>query len=437
MITISEPLVFGPADRRSVEQLRNCQQASGEPAEGVLCADHHLGYAMPIGGVMALREKIMPAGVGFDIACGNCAVRTDMPAAALDAGAAMDEIARTLSFGVGRRNREPVDHLVLDEIAHAGFERQRGMARLAADQLGTIGAGNHYVDLFVDDDGWVWVGVHFGSRGFGHKTAAGFLNLMRNRRWEDTPSEPERPGFIGLDTDLGQAYVEAMELAGRYAYAGREWVVARVLRILGAGETDRVHNHHNFAWREEHGGETLWVVRKGATPAWPGQRGFVGASMGDDAVIVVGRESARSKAALYSTVHGAGRVMSRSAAAGPFVKPWRCLDYRNCDGRLPPDTPKQAHGGNPRCPRCGGKTKRSRSRERDASRARIDWNATLAALREKKIELRGGAADEAPGAYKRLEDVLAYHGDTIDIQHRLHPVGVAMAGPDEFDPYKD
>src|SRR5581483_4945017 len=107
-----------------------------------------------------------------------------------------------------------------------------------------------------------------------------------------------------------------MELAGRYSYAGREWVVERVRRIIGGSVTDMVHNHHNYAWRERHGGRDLWVVRKGATPAFPGQKGFVGGSMGDISVILKGVESEEGKHSLYSTVHGAGRVMSRTAARG-------------------------------------------------------------------------------------------------------------------------
>ena len=107
-----------------------------------------------------------------------------------------------------------------------------------------------------------------------------------------------------------------MELAGEYAYAGRDVVVAKVLEILGAEAVHEVHNHHNFAWREEHFGRTYWVVRKGCTPARPGQEGFVGGSMGDESVILEGVESADATESLYSTVHGAGRVMSRTQAAG-------------------------------------------------------------------------------------------------------------------------
>jgi hypothetical protein len=123
---------------------------------------------------------------------------------------------------------------------------------------------------------------------------------------------------VALDsrTQEGQDYIAAMKLAGRYAYAGRDWVCERVVKILGARVLDSVHNHHNFAWRETHGGTDLWVVRKGATPAFPGQRGFVGGTMGETSVILEGVENEQASLSLYSTIHGAGRVRGRMEAKG-------------------------------------------------------------------------------------------------------------------------
>src|SRR5690606_29040772 len=231
--------------------------------------------------------------------------------------AVMDEIVRRISFGIGRVNNEPVDHPVLDEIRNAPFQPQRALYDLAAQQLGTVGAGNHYVDLFADEKGRLWVGVHFGSRGFGHKTASGFLSLARGGRFDAPAPEGEMmspPVVFHVSSELGQAYIEAMTLAGKYAQAGRDVVCAKVLEILGAREVESVHNHHNFAWREEHGGGTWWVIRKGCTLAFPGQRSFVGSTMGEDSVILEGTPEGYK--ALFSTVHGAGRVMSRRTALG-------------------------------------------------------------------------------------------------------------------------
>ena len=131
-----------------------------------------------------------------------------------------------------------------------------------------------------------------------------------------------KPILFDLDSGLGQAYIAAMSLAGEYACAGRNMVINKVLEILGITETTfEVHNHHNFVWQEEHFGQKYWVVRKGCTPAFPDQLGFVGANMEDTSAILKGKKTEQSKQGLYSTVHGAGRVMSRAAAAGK--KKWK------------------------------------------------------------------------------------------------------------------
>jgi tRNA-splicing ligase RtcB len=194
-----------------------------------------------------------------------------------------------------------------------------------------------------------------------------------------------------------------MTLAGEYAYAGREWVARKVVSILGGRELELVHNHHNFAWREDHDGRSLIVVRKGATPAFPNQKGFIGGSMGEDAVIVRGtphadeRVGALQHDALYSTVHGAGRVMSRSAAAG------------------------KVHRRSGRVIKAGA-----------VSPAMMEsW------IRDKGVILRGGGLDESPHVYRRLPQVLAAQEGTIEVLHTLRPLIVVMAGADLFDPYKD
>jgi len=170
---------------------------------------------------------------------------------------------------------------------------------------------------------------------------------------------------------------------------------SKVISILGAKPIEEVHNHHNFAWREEHGGEKYWVVRKGATPAFPGQRGFVGGSMGEQSVILEGVANPLAELSMYSTVHGAGRVMGRMEAKG-----------------------KYKHGI---CLRQGKVTQEMMD----------NW------LVKAGVTLRGGGLDESPDCYKRLPDVLAEHSDSIKVLHILTPVGVAMAGANEFDPYKD
>ncbi|MBN8733894.1 MAG: RtcB family protein, partial [Acidobacteria bacterium] len=160
---------------------------------------------------------------------------------------------------------------------------------------------------------------------------------------------------------------------------------------------EEVHNHHNYAWREEHGGEKMWVVRKGATPAFPGQRGFVGGSMGDISVIIEGVESKDSATSLYSTVHGAGRVMGRLEAKGVRDR----------------------------------KTGAWKRKGRVSRHAMMEW------VNEQGVELRGADVDESPHCYKRLPEVLKAHEGTIRVLHTMRPLGVAMAPAGEFDPYKD
>lgn len=391
-----------PVDEGALRQIQVCLSDEAAAA-GALCADHHLGYSMPIGGVVAYRGAISPSGVGYDIACGNKAVKTGLRAEDVrpDIVGIMDTIFHTLEFGMGRRNPDPVDHELFGDPAWRDVEVVGSLKDLAASQLGTIGAGNHYVDLFADEEGALWIGVHFGSRGFGHKTCTGFLNLAKGRAFSARPGGEDMHApatLLSLASPLGQDYYAAMKLAGRYAYAGRDYICQRVLEILGARAVEEVHNHHNFAWQEEHGGEKLIVVRKGATPAWPGQRCFIGGSMGDIAVIAEGVDTPAARKLLRSTVHGAGRTMSRTQAAGK--KRWR-------GGRL--------H-------RTGGQITRQQMN---------------AAVKARGVVLRGADTDEAPQAYKNLEEVLGHHADALKILHRLQPMGVAMAGPETRDDYWD
>jgi len=385
--------IFGEHDEATIAQIERCVEAGGERA--VLCADGHKGYAQPIGGVVAYTDRISLSGVGFDIACGNLAIQTDATRAQIAPAMEeiMNDVVRDVSFGIGQKSKTRIDHELFDDAAWE-LSPMRDLKQTAAQQLGTVGGGNHYVDIFADEEDRIWVGVHFGSRGLGHKTATHFLKAAGGKDGMDVP-----PTIVAENSPLGDDYLAGMALAGRYAYAGREAVARHVVRgILRANIAEEIHNHHNFAWREEHDGQQFWVVRKGATPAFPGQKGFIGGSMGDDAVIVEGVDSTTSREALFSTIHGAGRIMSRTAAKGKFVK-------------------------------VNGKRIRKDGLVRHDEM--MKW------IVDKGVVLRGGDLDEAPQAYRRLPDVLAAHAGTIRILHTLTPLGVAMAGRDIVDPYKD
>lgn len=437
--------IYGDHDDRTKAQLARCVAAE-DGAVGVLCADGHLGYSMPIGGVVGHLAYVSPSGVGFDIACGNLAVKTNLNAADLtehDFKRIADTIQKRVSFGVGRSNDEPVDdHPVLETISHSPVRGQHLLFQTARNQLGTVGSGNHYVDVLQEQDGTLWVGVHFGSRGFGFKTAAGFLNIAAGRAFDDRPGRDDMdapPALLSVNDPSGQDYLTAMEIAGQYAYAGREVVVATVLQILGAQAVDTIHNHHNFTWKETHHGQVYYVVRKGATPAFPGQRGFVGGSMGDISVILHGVDSPESAALLYSTVHGAGRVMSRRAAAGrsKFIEKWCCRNYRACDFKGARGGFRKEPGGpTPTCPNCGHKLDLRRLSE-SLSPGLVDFAAVQTSMASKGIVLRGAGADEAPQVYRSLADVLHQHAGTVVVDTVLHPRIVVMAGDDIVDPYKD
>jgi tRNA-splicing ligase RtcB len=399
--------IFGTHDPKALAQLHDVASCAVRAA---MMADGHLGYVMPIGGVAAYRNQASVVGVGFDIACGNAAIRTDLTVDQFDRPALhaiADEIQHAVAFGVGRNNADddaPVNDPLFSDPAWDAIPVGRGsrvsLHQRARNQLGTVGSGNHYVDVFADEQMRIWVGVHFGSRGFGHAIASGFLALGTGKEWGDRVKEQEV--LLDLDTPLGDAYWSLMNLAGRYAYAGREWVARKVVSILGGTEVDIVHNHHNFAWKETHDGEELVVVRKGATPAFPGQRGFVGGSMGDNSVILEGVESPECVNALYSTVHGAGRVMGRQDAIR---------------GRATRDEAGKVIGRD-----------ETSKITRDMQREWLDGLGVI---------LRGSGVDEAPQAYRRLPDVLAAQGSTIRVLHTLTPLVVVMAGPDVRDPYAD
>ncbi len=395
-------------DNQSIEQIRNCYS---EHDYAVLTADAHYGYGHPIGGAIAYKDKISLSGVGFDIGCGNKAVRTELIAKEVDIAKLMDEIVKVIGFGIGRPNPKPIDSPIFDKINQLNLNisatHKKSLMAKARAQLGTVGSGNHFVDIFEDLEGYLWIGVHFGSRGFGHNLTMGFIAIAKGKAFGDKVHEggmDSLPILFDAQSETGIDYIESMKIAGEYAYAGRDYVIERVMKILQTKATYSVHNHHNFAWKEKHFGDDYWVVRKGCTPAFPGQQGFIGANMFDNSVIVEGVDTELSKKALYSTVHGAGRVMSRRKAKGK-VK-WM-------------------------------KGARGKRYQKIIKPGLVSFNRTQLKAKKLGIELRGAGADESPECYKQLDDVLYHMGETIKVIHTLKPIGVAMAGESVYDPYRD
>lgn len=454
VLTTLPPLtIIGDHDEKTLGQLRNCA-SYGDVFRGALMADGHFGYSQPVGGVLAYHGQVSVSGVGYDIACGNKAVRTNLTYGEVQADLPRiaDAMFASLAFGVGRTNmdRDAQDHELFQDAGRWNELYPTGvgerMRKLAREQLGTIGGGNHYVDLFVevDDTGRytpnssVWIGNHFGSRGFGWKTANGYLNMAKGSPFNEEAFfgrevkgelAQDEPILVDIDTEHGQRYLRSMALAGEYAYAGRDIVIDRVLKLLGAISTFEVHAHHNFSWEEEHYGETVHVARKGSTPLFPGQMSFIGGSMCDEAVIVKGREGdlwqppslstdieahgvvetwdlRRSRAeSLFSTVHGAGRQMGRIEAAGR-------RNRRTGELVLDKET------GLPKKP------------------GKVSPEMMMDDITAYGIELRGAGLEESSFAYRKLRDVLAHHAPTTEVLHRLRPIVVCMAPDNTLDPYK-
>lgn len=255
--------------------------------DGALMADAHLGYGMPIGGVAATLNEVMPFAVGFDIGC-------RMRLSVIEGDFTQADIFRALGsetrFGVGCTFDPPKDHPVLEED-------WGDLRDLAWRQLGTSGSGNHFVDFGKVGERWAILS-HSGSRGVGHKTCQKYI----------------KHDWLSLDTDLGKAYWNEMHLCGRYAEANHEVIHDSLIKSLGARLIEKVENHHNFAWRE--GG--LIVHRKGATPAGRGVLGVIPGTMATPAYVVRGKGV---KESLYSAAHGAGRLMSRKEARRSLTKP--------------------------------------------------------------------------------------------------------------------
>ena len=267
-------VMFGEHEEGTLRQLTDVAQRAERAA---LLADGHVGFTMPIGGVAAYRDKVSVVGVGFDIACGNACLRTDLRVEDITRNVSLeeiernphrlaqnnlannlaDEIASTISFGIGRKNNAddaPVDHPLFRDPAWYAVPNTGGyretLQEKARRQLGTVGSGNHYVDVFADESGTVWVGVHFGSRGLGHTIASAYLSLSQGGMWGERAAEKEV--LLDINQPLGHDYWQLMQLAGEYAYAGREWVARKVVALLGGKELELVHNHHNYAWKETH-----------------------------------------------------------------------------------------------------------------------------------------------------------------------------------------
>ena len=351
---------------------------------GALMPDAHQGYGLPIGGVLATDNAVIPYGVGVDIGCRMCLSILDIPLYHFDENASKfkrELIAHTV-FGAGApRLKNRADHAVLHDPAFDQIPFLKQLQEKAAMQLGTSGSGNHFVEwgiVKIQDEQNEWnlptgkyVGIlsHSGSRGLGAQVAGHYTKLAE--KLCSLPQEVKRLAYLSLDSQEGQEYWLAMELAGNYASACHYDIHQRLVEATGAEVLARVENHHNFAWKEQHGGKDLIVHRKGATPAGKGVLGIIPGSMTAPGFIVKGRGLAT---ALDSASHGAGRLMSRKQA---LIK--------------------------------------------------NNWNELRSMLKDHNVTLIGAGLDEAPTAYKNINQVMQAQSELVDIVGTFKPRIVRMA----------
>ncbi|HTE28010.1 RtcB family protein [Flavitalea sp.] len=352
---------------------------------GALMPDAHQGYGLPIGGVLATRNAVIPYGVGVDIGCRMCLSIYDIPGNHLETNLAQykrELIANTkFGAGAGYHGQYKADHAIMEDPAFKATPLTRNLKDKAYSQLGSSGGGNHFVEfgmiemMAADNEfglppgNYLALLSHSGSRGFGAVTANHYSKLARSIC--KLPKEAANLAYFGLDSSEGQEYWMAMNLAGNYASACHEVIHQKLTVAIGGQLLARVENHHNFAWKEKVNGEELIVHRKGATPAGKCVLGIIPGSMTAPGFLVRGKGN---EASLNSASHGAGRRMSRTMANNSITN--------------------------------------------DMLREQLKTHG---------VTLIGGGTDEAPTAYKDIHAVMLAQSELVDVMAKFSPKLVRMA----------
>ena len=374
----------GGIDAGAVAQMNNAMRLP-VAVGGSLMPDAHVGYGLPIGGVLATDNCVIPYAVGVDIACRmRLSIYPQSPIVLGQKSSFEKALTDWTAFGAGCAwsGSQRAEHEVLDDADWDATRLLRGLKQKAASQLGTSGTGNHFVEwgefALAEDDAEMGLKAgkylallsHSGSRGVGFKIANEFSRIAREKH-PRLADAVRHLAWLDMESEAGAEYWLSMELAGRFASANHAIIHHRVARAAGVEEVAAVENHHNFAWRETVNGKDAIVHRKGATPAGLGVAGVIPGSMGDAGYVVRGRGIASS---LNSASHGAGRKMSRRAATSAITKTER-------------DRYLQARG----------------------------------------VKLLGGGLDESPQAYKDIEQVIAAQDELVEIVGKFSPRIVRMA----------
>jgi tRNA-splicing ligase RtcB len=385
-------------EKGALDQMHNATRLP-VAVSGALMPDAHQGYGLPIGGVLATENSVIPYAVGVDIACRMKLSVFDIPASEMKKlnQTLVNALKRETVFGTGGQHKRPLEHEVMECDWSCSPITKRVLDKARA-QLGTSGSGNHFVEFGIltvpeaktplserseeaDPSGfnlapgeYLALLSHSGSRGAGAMVAQHYSTLARNLH-KELPPELSYLAWLDLDSEAGQEYWAAMNLMGQYASANHALIHHKIARNIGAKVVAGVENHHNFAWKETHDGKEVIVHRKGATPAGVGVLGVIPGSMVAPGFVVSGKGKRES---LDSASHGAGRQMSRTAA-----------------------------------------------------REKFRWNHVKPILEAAGVQLLSAGLDEVPGAYKDIHSVMAAQSDLVDVIARFDPKIVRMADAGE------
>jgi len=348
---------------------------------GALMPDAHVGYGLPIGGVLGIENSVMPYGIGLDIGCRMSLSIYDVPAEFVKRNSYQikTSLKENTHFGIGKTFKQTEDHEVLDrsEFHETALLKQlHGKAKI---QLGSSGTGNHFVEMGIVEisknnrlnlptGNYIGILAHSGSRGLGAAIASHYTQIAMKKCL--LPKKAQHLAWLELDSEAGQEYWLSMNLAGDYAKACHDVIHSKLAKSLGLKAIAKIENHHNFAWKEIHNGRELIVHRKGATPANNGQLGIIPANMIDPGYIVTGKGNPNS---LFSASHGAGRKMSRKKAKESIT---------------------------------GSELKKR--------------------LKQNGVTTIGGNVDEAPMTYKNIEEVMRSQKDLVNIEGKFYPQIVRM-----------
>lgn len=356
----------------ALEQAKNLSNLPFAFKHIAIMPDSHQGYGMPIGGVLATRNVVVPNAVGVDIGCGMCAVKTD-----IKRDLSIDEVKEIIgkireAVPVGFNHHDEKQEWEGFKTAPTHLEIVEQEIDSARYQIGTLGGGNHFIELQRGDDGHLWVMLHSGSRNIGFKIANHYHNLAKEhcKKWHsDLPDDDL--AFLPMDTQDGKDYIEAMNFALKFAKENRFQMLDKIAEIIGIEHFigDVINIHHNYASMEHHFGQNVMVHRKGATRAYEGQLGIIPGSQGTSSYIVEGKGNTDS---FKSCSHGAGRNMSRTQAR----------------------------------------------KELSVDEEKKRMEGIVHAVRGSRD------LDEAPSAYKDITEVMKRQEDLVSIKVKLTPLGV-------------